>query len=214
MIVTPPISKKYISSLIPKGSCILDIGSFDGKDAQELATLCKSNVHCFEPTSGSYEGLKKLEDSRLFLWPYAVGSFNGTTVINLSPNHPQSNTLKSFAGHKKAFPNINFEGTEQINVITLDSWNISFRKSAPVDFIWCDVNGSEADFLIGASHTLTRTLYLYIEFCIKPLFDKSLSRDQIEKALPGFEVIGEYSVGENYGNLLMKNKHYVRQNKK
>ena len=204
---TPPISKTYISSLIPKGASILDIGSFDGKDAQELATACQSNVHCFEPTKEGYGRLVNLEDSRLFLWPYAIGAFHGSTVINLSPNHPQSSSLKEPTGHKKSFPNIIFEGTETINVTTLDKWNMSARKGVPVDFIWCDVNGSEADFLIGAARTLQHTSYLYIEFCVKPLFKKQMKKHEIIMALPGFDVMGEYSVGENYGNLLLKNKN-------
>lgn len=207
MTHTPAISKTYISSLIPQHASILDIGSFDGKDAQELATVCQSNVHCFEPTESSYLKLMALEDERLTLWKYAVSSFNGRTTMNVSPDHPQSNSIKTPRKHLKAFPGVRYNGTEPVNVTTLDSWNWSVRKGAPIDFIWCDVNGAEADFIVGAVNTLAVTHYLYIEFAVVELFARSLNLYQLEQALPGFENIGTYSVGDNYGNVLFKNKN-------
>ncbi len=203
---TGEISKQYIQSLIGYGASIIEIGSFNGKDGAELADVCKTEVHCFEPNLESFESIKKLENDNLILWPYAVGAHNGVTVMNVS-NHPQSDTLKTPKKHKKIFPKVKYKHVAKINITTLDSWNHSVRQSKPVDFIWCDVNGSEADVIIGGAQTLSKTKYLYIEFCEVELFDKALNREQMKRALPGFEVMGEYNFQGNYGNLLFKNKN-------
>lgn len=164
-------------------------------------------MHCFEPSAHGFAKLQALEDKRLFLWKYAVSNYKGVATLTVAPDHQQSNTISTPTKHLKAFPEVRYNGTERVNVTRLDDWNLSVRLNKPVDLIWCDVNGSEGNFIAGAAATLSRTKYLYIEFCIERLFAKSLNRYQIETALPGFEVVGEYSVGPNYGNLLMKNKN-------
>ena len=199
------INKQDILTLIGKGARIIEVGSYNGKDGAELAEICETDVHCFEPNPASYERMKFLGNDRLILWNYAVCAHNGYTVLNLS-NHPQSDTIKTPKLHKKMFPDVKYKDTAKVKATTLDSWNYSVRKGEPVDFLWVDVNGSEADFILGANQTLNKTKYLYIEFCEKELFAKALNREQMVKALPGFEVIGEYNFLGSYGNLLFKNK--------
>lgn len=200
------ISKNYIQSLIGNGASILEIGSYNGKDGAELAAACKTMVHCFEPNLASVELIKALENNDLMIWPYAVGSSNGVALINVS-NHPASDTLKVPKKHKKIFPNVKYKKVAKINITTLDKWNHTVRNNDPVDFIWCDVNGSEADVILGGAKTLSVTKYLYIEFCEVELFENAMNREQTKRALPGFEVIGEYNFEGNYGNLLFKNKN-------
>jgi len=201
------ISKEYIKELIGVGASIIEIGSYDAKDGAELAEICDTKVHCFEPNPASYEIMKFLNNDRLILWNYAVCSHNGFTKMNLS-NHPQSDTIKTPKLHKKLFPGVIYNDVIEVRTTTLDRWNYAIRGGDQVDFIWCDVNGAEADFILGAHKTLSKTRYLYIEFCEKELFAKALNREQMKKALPGFEVIGEYNFLGSYGNLLFRNKNF------
>lgn len=201
-IISKDVSKNYIASLIPKGAKVLDIGSFDGKDALELADACNTMVDCFEPNPEAYG---RITDDRLIIWPYAIGAFHGKIQMNVS-NHPQSNTIREPKLHKKIFPDVIYTDKITVNITTLDLWNHRVNYNGPIDLIWCDVNGAEADFLKGAAQTLKITDYLYIEYCEKELFSKCLNKAQMIKALPGFEVMGEYNVGPSYGNLLFKRK--------
>lgn len=199
------ISKHYIKQLIGTGATILDIGSYNGKDAAELAEICETEVHCFEPNPASYEIMKLLANDKLILWNYAVCAYNGFATLNLS-NHPQSDTIKTPKLHKKIWPEIEYYDRVKVKCTTLDAWNHHVRKDEPIDFCWVDINGAEGDFLLGAAQTLNITKYLYIEFCVKELFAKALNKEAMIKALPGFEMIGEYNTGPSYGNLLFKNK--------
>ena len=203
-----PISKNYIASLIPKGAAILDVGSFDGRDAIELANACQTEVHCFEPYPASFEAIKLQRDPRLTAWPYALASYHGNGWLTVAKGHAQSNTIKQPLIHRKVWPSIKFHNHQiAIKVTTLDLWNEKIRNGAPVDFIWCDVNGAEEHFILGGVQTLAKTKYLYSEFCVKELFDKAMDKERFCKALPGFELIGEFNVGKNFGNLLFKNKN-------
>ena len=201
------ISKEYIRDLIGTNARILEIGCFNGKDSVELAEICDSEVHCFEPNPITFQGLKDLKHDLLILWNYAVCAHNGTTILNLSSNHPQSDTIKEPKLHKKIFKDVKFKKQITVKATTLDAWNHSVREREGLDFIWCDVNGAEADVIIGGSYTLAKTKYLYIEYCEKELFAKAMNRKQMIHALPGFEVIGDYNFQGNYGNLLFKNKN-------
>src|SRR5436190_1251094 len=199
------ISKQYIKQLIGTGATILDVGSYNGKDAAELAAICETEVHAFEPNPASYEIMKFLNNDKLILWNYAVCAHNGFTILNLS-NHPQSDTIKRPKLHKKIWPGIKYKDEVKVKCTTLDKWNFHARQDKPIDFIWVDVNGAEVAFLMGASKTLAVTKFLYIEYCIIELFDKALDKQRMLKALPGFEQIGDYVEGPSYGNLLLKNK--------
>jgi FkbM family methyltransferase len=197
------ISKTYIKELIGSGASILEVGSFDGKDAFELAEVCETVVDAFEPNPASFllitEKIKSAQN-------YAVTGHDGYISLNIS-NHPQSDSLKEPRLHKKIWPEIKFTEKIKVKCLTLDSWNHRVRDAKPVDFCWVDINGAEDAFLIGAAATLNITKYLYIEYCAVELFQKALDKDGMIKALPGFEVIGEFNAGPSYGNLLFKNKN-------
>jgi len=203
--ITEPIDKNYIASLVGENPVIIEIGSYDGKDAQGLADACKSEIYCFEPLRANIEKIRALNDDRLIIFPYAVTCFEGRTVMAVPTSHPQSSSLKEPKQHLKIWPDIVYNESETVNCTTLDRWHEKVNNNCLIDFIWCDVNGSESDLILGAPKALSLTKYLYIEYCKKMLFKKCLSREQVLKALPGFEAIGDYNVGDNYGNVLLKN---------
>lgn len=208
----PDITKQEIKELIGTGGMILDVGAFNGRDAAELAEVCETDVHAFEPYPASYEAIKLLHNPRLTIWTYALGGFNGTVPMHIAKGHVQSNSIRVPKKHKKIWPDIKFESKTNIKITMLDSWFRAWQAQNPdctkIDLIWLDVNGSEADFLIGAAKTLTVTRYIYIEYCEVELYEKAMNREQTIKALSGFEMVGDYNFGGNYGNLLFKNKNF------
>ncbi len=207
----PDITKQEIKELIGTGGMILDVGTFNGKDAAELSEVCETVVHAFEPYMASYEAIKLLHKPDIIIWPYALGGFNGTVPMHIARGHVQSNSIRVPKKHKKIWPDIKFKSKVNIKITMLDAWFMAWQKEDPscdhIDFIWLDVNGSEADFLIGAAKTLTLTRYIYIEYCEVELYEKAMNREATIKALSGFEVVGDYNFSGNYGNLLFKNKN-------
>jgi len=200
------MNKEIFKPLLPPNPVILDIGSFDGKDADELSRMFDCDVHCFEMDADNCSKIMGIGNNRLKVWNLVVGSKIGSIRYNHSGNHPQSSSIKEPLMHTVIFPGVKFDDIKDSYSITLDSW---YRPSPSdtIDLIWCDVNGAEDEFIKGATKTLKHTRYLFIEFEHKELFEGALNREQMIKALPDFECIGEYNFHGSYGNLLFKNKN-------
>lgn len=202
------MNKNEIKKLIKKNDpFVLDIGCYDGKDSEELSVALTCDVYCFEPDPASRKLFRKkhVDNRRLHLYPYAVTNIDG--VVNFfTSNHPQSNSMRQPKEHLKIFPDVVFTETIKVDGIKLDTWVKSFgHRHKVIDFIWADVNGSEADFILGAPMALSNTRYLYIEVANKELYEGQQHCDMIESMLPTFKAVAESGWGENFGNLLLKN---------
>jgi FkbM family methyltransferase len=190
------MNKQELKNIIGEANVILDIGSYDGKDARELHELFGCQVHCFEPNEEVFKW-----SEGLIYWPFAVS--NSSKNVNLiESDHPQSSSLKLPHKHKAVWPKITFYPTKAVTCIRLDRWSENKRN---IDLIWCDVNGSEGDLIAGATETLKHTRYLYIEVSDKELYAGQPKINEVIAMLPDFKVIGLYDFGENFGNILFKN---------
>ncbi len=194
--------KKIFKGLLPEHPVILDIGCFDGKDGLELQELFHGELHAFDPID-HFIG-HKMKD--VFFYNTALGNVeDGVAYFHQSPSHPQSGSLSVPTGHKEIWPDIDYTPPIKIPITKLDS---IWPAGVPIDLIWADLNGSEAEFIKGAKQTLKDTRYLYIEVAYKELFQGQLLQDDILKLLPTWSVKGTYNKGENFGNLLLRNRRH------
>ncbi len=216
------ISKEYIKELIGKDDpVILDIGCYDGKDSAELAKLFKRpEVHCFDCDPASIRLFKELKYYPVAkLHELALCERDDEVELNLSssetrkhyPNQRRwsaSSSLRDFKNHLHLFPDVEFGGAIQVPGVKLDTWYKDVLQSKTIDFIWCDVNGAEADVIAGGLETLSKhTRYLYIEVSDKELYEGQLTPKEILEMLPDFEFMKLYNYRGNFGNMLLKNKN-------
>lgn len=232
------LSKKDIANLILEDKdefyvpYIMDVGSYDGEDSRELVqTVGKTCiVDCFEAdprnrelflTLNEYEGNLKLN-----LFGLALCNKNGQSDFYLSDsdtrrhfhnnkNWSASSSLKEPNHHLELFKDVKFENKVEVDCMKLDTFYKPelYKKimlNTGIDFIWCDINGAEEDFILGGLETLqNHTRYLYIEFSDKELYKGQITKNKILELLPNFELIGIYNFPKdlgNFGNLLLKNK--------
>lgn len=200
------MNKEIFKDLLSANPVILDIGSYDGKDADELSRMFNCEVHCFEMDKDNCRKIQAIGNNKLRIWPYAVSNEIGEVKYSRSDNHPQSSSLRPPLMHTVVFPDVKFNEQHTAFAIKLDIWFKLMWYNA-IDLIWCDVNGAEANVIAGGRETLKNTRYLFIEFEQKELFEGALTREQMKDALPEFECIGEYNFEGNYGNLLFKNNN-------
>lgn len=191
------MNKQELKNIIGQAKVILDIGSYDGKDARELHELFGCDVHCFEPNEEVF-----IISEGLIYWPFAVG-VRVEQISYYTSEHKQSASSKKAEHHLKVWPDIPFyDYSHTVNCITLDRWQ---ENRPDIDLIWADVNGSEGDLIKGATETLKHTRYLYIEVSDKELYSGQPKINAVIAMLPDFKVIGLYDFGENFGNILFKN---------
>ena len=108
------IDKKDFKVLLPNCKTVLDIGSFNGKDAHELSYVLDCDVHCFEPDKDNFEKIKGLQNDRMILWPYAIGAWHGKAPFVKSKNHPASHSMRAPLKHKDVWPGIKFSRTSHM----------------------------------------------------------------------------------------------------
>lgn len=205
------LSKKDIVKIIDKEDpFILDIGSYDGSDAMEIKNLLpKAEIWCFESDERSVKLFEK-RTKGLKLINKAVGNIDG--IVSFYPSTSKtrrhyvnsdwsaSSSLNPPEYHLELFEDVKFKDPIEVRCVRLDS--VIDRN---VDFIWCDINGAEKEFIEGALETLKKTRYLYIEFSDKKLYKNQITKDEILSFLPDFRLIDVYNFKGNFGNLLLKN---------
>lgn len=227
------ISKEEIAKLIGKQDpLILDIGCYDGKDSLELYNQFENPIiYCFEadPRSQQLFSENINDELKIFLQLIAIGNVDGYVDFHLSDSDTRrhyenrqwsaSSSLRKPKSHIDLFDDVYFEKIITVKCTKLDSWFMShkLKHNEPfeisgsikiIDFIWADVNGNEGDVILGGLKTLEEsTRYLYIEFSDKELYEGQITKEQILKLLPSFELLGIYNWAGNFGNILLKNKN-------
>lgn len=204
------MNKLEIKKLIDKADTfVLDVGCYNGKDSKELSDILDCDVHCFEPDPLSQDLFRTLhgENKRLHLYPVALSNKDGEIDFYQS-NHPQSNSIREPKEHVNVFPGVKFDEMTKVKSMKLDTWFIDYVAGTTkliIDFIWCDVNGAEKDFILGGLSALSVTRYLYIEVSKKELYKGQEHYSFLSHTLPDFKPINMYNWGDNFGNVLLKN---------
>lgn len=149
------IELDFISTLIPYGTVIYDIGSNIGYHASAFATMT-DRVYCFEAHPQHFELLKfNVEtDTCCKLFHCAVSDQVGTANITTFDLHAVGNY---------GTVSVNNDGGFQVPMTTIDSITAAGDIAAP-GFVKIDVEGHEPQVLRGARETIAKNLpILYIE---------------------------------------------------
>lgn len=213
---TEKINKEYLKILIDTESpIIIDVGCYDGRDSLELAELFKKpQIYCFEVDPRSIKLFKELvkKDNRIHLIKKAVSNINRNIIFYQSDsplrNHPgASSSIKQPKNVLTIFPDITYTNIITVESITLDSWSKE-NNIKKIDLMWVDVNGAEKEVIEGGKKILEKTRFLFIEFSNKELWDGQIDKQVLLNMLPNFKKLGIYNYLGNYGDILLRNKHY------
>jgi FkbM family methyltransferase len=201
---------------------ILDIGTYDGKDARGILDLLPSaEAHCFEADPRSQKLFRSIHPNSevMNLYSVAIGNVDDMVTFHQSDSDTRrhehnksswsaSSSLKEPKEHLELFPEVEFKNSIKVRCYKLDTWYKNNLFPYTIDFIWADVNGAENDVISGGLNTLNKhTRFLYIEFSNKELYKDSIDKQGLLDMLPDFKVLGTYNYQGNFGNVLLKNKN-------
>ncbi|MCE2881621.1 MAG: FkbM family methyltransferase [Planctomycetaceae bacterium] len=209
-ISTVPINGPFLQRLLgPEPKLILEIGANRGMHTELfLRTFPTARIHAFEPDPRAIEAFRaRINDPRATLHELAVGATNGRAEFHVSSGMPpdatpsmqaqypkgwdQSGSLRTPKAHREKWPWCRFQRTIRVEVRTLDTWSRK-HEPGPVDFIWADMQGAEADLVAGGAETLARTRYFYTECFDDELYEGAPRLGELLDLLPAFEIVKRY----------------------
>jgi FkbM family methyltransferase len=163
---TTEIEAKIALDFIPMSNTnkivVLDIGANIGSYSEAIKRLApQANVFAFEPSSIARKNLEDrfMGDSSVTIVPFALGSKISTeTLWSDTPGSVLSSLTKRRLDHFGT----DFNQTESIEVVTLDSWARS--TNVIPSLIKIDVEGHELDVLKGGLKTFTLAQVIQFEF--------------------------------------------------
>ena len=165
---------------------IVHIGAHYGEEIQEYVDNGIQKITVFEPLSGNFDVLsERLKDVNADIEGYqvALGSKKGTATMFLSSNEAQSSSILKPKDHLEHHPDVSFDGTEEVEVETLDSYNIG-----EANFINIDVQGYELEVLKGGAETLKHVDYVYCEINRDELYEGNAFVEDLDVFLADYDM--------------------------
>jgi FkbM family methyltransferase len=166
---------------------IVHVGAHYGEEIQEYVNNGIQNITVFEPLSNNFDILaKRLENVNADIQGYqvALGSEKGTASMHLSSNEAQSSSILKPKDHLEHHPDVTFNGTENVEVDLLDSYDLR-----GANFMNVDVQGYELEVFKGAVETLKNIDYIYCEVNRGEMYEGNPMVEEIDDFLSeyGFE---------------------------
>jgi FkbM family methyltransferase len=196
---------------------IFEIGANDGENSSIFLRMFSNiKLFCFEPDRRAISKFKtriNQADARCKLYEAAIGNIDGSIDFHESSGNPGNNitnydwdksgSIKKPKNHITQHVWCKFNNVVKVDVIKLDTFmetnNIDF-----IDFIWADVQGAEADMILGGLDTLnSKVKYLFTEVDFNEAYEGAPTVDKILELLPNFEVVNQF---EN--DILLINKKF------
>jgi FkbM family methyltransferase len=154
---------------------ILDVGANIGQYV--LSTRkdgYKGKIVSFEPLPEAHFKLSQMAEKDA-LWKVhprcAVGSFLGSTKINISKNSYSSSILPMLNTLSSAAPDSVYVGTVETSVITLDSIFDSLITKSERVFLKIDTQGFESEVLAGSLANIRKIKAVQLELSTVPLYE-------------------------------------------
>jgi len=152
---------------------VLDVGANRGQFGGQIRRAgYKKLLHSFEPLSSAYSLLEK-KCKKDILWiphHYALGDFDGRSVIHVSNNSQSSSMLNMTSAHTSADSSSKFIKDEEIEVKRLDSIFQELYSPEKNVFLKLDAQGLEDKIIVGALKSLPFIPFVQAELSFVTLY--------------------------------------------
>ena len=142
---------------------VVHIGGHHGQEAEVYHTMDVDRVLFLEPMKKSFEICKEKAESLGYECEnWGIGEKGGRmTMFTETANKGQSSSMLEPNKHLEMYPGIQFNGREEVDVVTLDKAMEDLDMSP--DMIVIDVQGYEKQALSGGPNTLKNAKIIFSE---------------------------------------------------
>ena len=165
-----------------KPDIVIDGGANIGQWALELHKAHPQlEVWSFEPLEKSRKLLELQASKRSSVWkvfPFAIGKEEGKKRLNIASNEQMSSSFLNPSFHTRLRPDILFDDTEEVSVVTLDSIRQDLIRFESI-FLKLDIQGSELDAILGGLRILDKVSMIEIESSFTPLYEGETAHHEL-----------------------------------
>lgn len=186
---------------------VIHVGIHFGQEDGTYRALGIKDMVYIEPCSNAYEKVYDLfhDMPGVRLFNCACGAEEGrATMYTETANTGMSNSLLKPAKHLEQYPSIQFTGTEDVEVKTLDSLDFDKQK---YNMLVADVQGFELEMLKGATETLKGIDYILLELNREEVYEKCAKVWDIDAFLKDYTRVETNWSGGTWGDGL-----YIKSN--
>ena len=170
--------KKYDLKIVG----VSHFGAHLGEEVTVYKELGINNIHLFEPQKKLFNILQEKfsHDSNISLYNFGLGNEEKSEKLNLSPhNNGMSASILKPEKHKDLYPDVKFEGTEDIAIKIYD--NLKIKK---VNFLNIDIQGYELFALEGSVETLRKDIdYIFTEVNNEEFYQGNVLVNELDQFL-------------------------------
>ncbi len=166
---------------------LVHFGAHKGQEVDSYLENKIKNIHLFEPQNHAFSYLKSNFEGLDEITLYNFGLGNTEEKVNLfkeKDNDGMSSSILEPLKHKKYYPEIHFEGKEQILIKRYENLNIE-----NVNFLNIDIQGFEIEALKGCGIKLDDFDYIYTEVNRKELYRGNPNIREIDNYLDQFNFL-------------------------
>ena len=205
------VPKDRIERFLPVAPVVIDAGAHRGDDSIDMALRWPgAQVHSFEPVPALYEKLSERMQpfDNIKTWALALGDRNEKTEMYVSSGRSDgSSSLMEPLQHLTVHPEVYFENTVPVRVVTLADWA---RENGirQIDFMWLDLQGFEMKALEGAGEMLQGVSAIHAEVSLIETYREVPLYTELRAFLDesGFRVAQEALPWNDMGNVLFVNR--------
>ncbi|HEU0036476.1 MAG TPA: FkbM family methyltransferase [Kofleriaceae bacterium] len=174
---------------------VFDIGANVGQYAEELRALgYRGRIVSCEPLAAAYRELaaKAARDPQWEALHVALGEAAGRREMHVAANSQSSSLLEMHANHVAAAPHATYEGSEAVEVTTLDAIFDRYVRDGERVLVKLDVQGYERFVLAGARASVPRVHGVQLEMSLVPLYEGEALFPELlaQMTAHGFQLMG------------------------
>jgi FkbM family methyltransferase len=165
-------------------SIVLEAGCFDGTNTIDLSNVFnKGHIYGLEPVHDIFKALESRVVNRdnISIFEMALDDMCGDKEMYISSGMSyQSSSLLKPKEHLNTFPDCKFETTQIVKTITINEF-VKQNNINNIDFMWLDLQGSEAKVLSQADLILPTVKAIYSEYSLKEFYEGITQYEEFKK---------------------------------
>lgn len=180
---TNPFFQENAALLDPRIDTIIDVGANTGQYGKRIRrSLPNTPIYSFEPLPDAFRdlSLNLAHDKNWNAYNFGIGRNRTSKEFTIAGNSQSSSFLNMQDSHINAAPLSKPIGKISVQIETLDNFSAQFGNQI---YLKIDTQGYELEVIAGATETINKALYVYIESSFVELYQGSPLAHEVMAAM-------------------------------